>query len=169
MQLLDRALLEKDATIAIAARANDLLVHTQSWTIFSRLVEGRYPNWRQVLPKRESAIRIELTVGPFFAAIRQAAIVADHDSRGIDLSFDNGTLKMESNTANVGESHVELPVAYSGAPLTVTLDHRYVSEFCKVLQPESTVTLEIESRDRPAMLTTTDGYAYVIMPMAKDR
>ncbi len=169
IQLMERAVSEKEDTVDIAARANDLLIRTSRAVIYSRLVEGRYPNWRQVFPKRDSVEQIDMSVGPLFAALRQAAIVTDHDSRGIDFTFGDGTLKLEASTADIGESQVELPIPYDGEKITLTMDHRYVADFCKVLDSESTFVMEIESSSKPALLTTDDGFSYVIMPMARDR
>ncbi|WP_153559048.1 DNA polymerase III subunit beta [Roseimaritima sediminicola] len=169
IQLMERAVVDSDETVQLAARANDLLLRTERCTIYSRLVEGRYPNWRQVFPQRENASQIDMTVGPLFAALRQAAIVTDHDSRGIDFTFAEGTLTMEANTAEIGESQVQLPIAYEGESITLTMDHRFVADFCKVLDNESGFILEIESGASPALLSTEDGYGYVIMPMARER
>ncbi len=167
IQLMERALDDKDETIDIAARSNDLLLRTSQAVIYSRLVEGRYPNWRQVFPTREKAIQLDMTVGPLFAALRQAAIVTDHESRGIDFTFVDGTLKMEASTADIGESQIELPIAYDGESITLTMDNRYVADFCKVLDNEATFIMEIETGASPALLATDDGYGYVIMPMAR--
>ncbi|TWU61070.1 MULTISPECIES: DNA polymerase III subunit beta [Crateriforma] len=169
IQLIERALNDKEETVDIAARPNDLLLRTSTAVIYSRLVEGRYPNWRQVFPTRENAIQLDMTIGPLFAALRQAAIVTDHESRGIDFTFADGTLKLEASTADIGESQVELPIAYDGEPITLTMDHRYVADFCKVLDSETAFIFEIESGNAPALLSTDDGYGYVIMPMARDR
>ena len=169
IQLIERALNDKDETVDVAARNNDLMVRTPQAVIYSRLVEGRYPNWRQVFPTRENAVQLDVTVGPLFAALRQAAIVTDHESRGIDFTFADGTLKMEASTAEIGESQIEIPIAYEGESITMTMDHRYLADFCKVLDNEANFIMEIESGAAPALLTTDDGYGYVIMPMARDR
>lgn len=169
IQLMERALNDHDETVDVAARSNDLLLRTPRAVIYSRLVEGRYPNWRQVFPSRENGVQLEMTVGPLFAALRQAAIVTDQQSRGIDFTFADGTLKLEASTADIGESQIELPIAYDGESITLTMDHRYVSDFCKVLDNEASFTMDIESAAAPAVLTTEDGYGYVIMPMARDR
>ncbi len=169
IQLMERALDDKDETVDVAARANDLLLRTPRAVIYSRLVEGRYPNWRQVFPQREKAVQLDMTVGPLFAALRQAAIVTDHESRGIDFTFADGSLRLDASTAEIGESHIELPIAYDGESITLTMDHRYVADFCKVLDNESAFIMEIESGSSPALLSTEDGYGYVIMPMARDR
>lgn len=169
IQLMERAVNDSDEVVHLAARSNDLLLRTSRCTIYSRLVEGRYPNWRQVFPQRENASQIDMTVGPLFAALRQAAIVTDHDSRGINFTFANGTLTMEAHTAEIGESQVEMPIAYEGEPVTLTMDHRFVADFCKVLDAETGFIMEIETGNSPALLSTEDGYGYVIMPMARDR
>lgn len=169
IQLMERALSDKDETVDVAARNNDLLLRTSKAVIYSRLVEGRYPNWRQVLPQRDDAIQLDIAVGPLFAALRQAAIVTDHESRGVDFTFADGTLKLEASTAEIGESQIELPIAYDGEPITLTMDHRYLADFCKVLDNETNIIMEIQSGASPALLSTDDGYQYVIMPMARDR
>ena len=169
IQLIERALNDKDETVDVAARNNDLMVRTPQAVIYSRLVEGRYPNWRQVFPSRENAVQLDISIGPLFAALRQAAIVTDHESRGIDFTFADGTLKLEASTAEIGESQIELPISYDGDSITMTMDHRYLADFCKVLDNEVNFTMEIESGSAPALLTTDDGYGYVIMPMARDR
>ena len=62
-----------------------------------------------------------------------------------------------------------MPVAYDGPALTVSLDNRYVADFLKVLDPEKTLTFDIENTESAALLTTDDGYGYVVMPLARDR
>jgi DNA polymerase-3 subunit beta len=169
ISLMERAVSDSDVVVQLAARPNDLLLRTPRCVIYSRLVEGRYPNWRQVLPRRDHATQIDMIVGPLFAALRQAAVVTDHDSRGIDFTFDQGTLRLEANTASIGSSQIEMPIAYDAAPVTLKMDHRFLADFCKVLDPETNFIFEIEGQNSPALLSTEDGYAYVIMPMAKER
>ncbi|NLX54670.1 MAG: DNA polymerase III subunit beta [Planctomycetaceae bacterium] len=169
MQLIERAFTDLDATIRIAVHANDVLLKSPQVTIYSRLVEGRFPKWRDVFPQRREAVRIQMAVGPVHAALRQAAIVANEDSRGIDFAFVDGSLVLSASTAEVGQSRVEMPVGYSGPPLTVSLDHRFVSDFLKALDPEKTFTFDVESTEAAALFTTDDGYGYVVMPLARDR
>jgi DNA polymerase-3 subunit beta len=169
IQLMERAVTEKEESVEVAARSNDILVRTSRCTIYSRLVEGRYPNWRQVFPSRTDSSRVDMIVGPLFSALRQAAIVADQETRGIDLTFENGTLRLVGSTAEIGDSQVELPIAYDGEPVTLTLDHRFIADFCKVLDSETNFVFDFETGQAPALLTTEDGYGYVIMPMARDR
>jgi DNA polymerase III subunit beta len=169
MQLIERALAETEGELHIAGRGNDVVVRCGAFQMYSRLVEGRFPKWRDVFPQRTKAVKIEMTVGPVLSAVRQASIVTSQDSRGLDFTFGDGLLVLSGATAEVGQSRVEFPVPYEGEKITVTLDHRYVIDFLRVLDPQKTFTLEIENAESAALLSTDDGYGYVVMPLARDR
>ncbi|HZZ74000.1 MAG TPA: DNA polymerase III subunit beta [Pirellulales bacterium] len=169
MHLIDRSLSDTDPEIRISARGNDVLVQSERVTIYTRLLEGRFPRWRDVFPKRTDAVRIPLSVGPFYAAVRQAAIATSEESRGISFSFADGTATLTGKAAEVGQSHIELPIDYTGTALVISLDPRYVGDFLKVLDPAKTFALELKDSDSAAVCSTDDGYGYVIMPLARDR
>jgi DNA polymerase-3 subunit beta len=169
MQLLERALAEDGSEVQMAVRQNDILVKNPRATIYARLLEGRYPRWRDVFPQRPNSLKLDLTVGPVYSAVRQAAIVTSEESRGIDFTFGNGSLVLAGQTAEVGQARVELPISYSGQPITITLDPRFVGDFLKVLEPEKTFTFDLQDSDGAAVCATDDGYGYVIMPLARDR
>ena len=169
MQLMERILPDGDVAVQIAARANDLVMKEANGIFYTRLVEGRFPKWRDVLPKREDSNRIDIPVGPMYSALRQAAIVASEESRGIDFTFKDGSLVLSNSTAEIGQSRIEMPVPFDQDELTITLDHRYVADFLKVLQPDKTFTLDVENGEAAAYCETDDNYGYVIMPLSKDR
>jgi DNA polymerase-3 subunit beta len=169
MQLLERALAEDGSEVQVAVRQNDILVRNPRAMIYSRLLEGRYPRWRDVFPNRPDAVKLDLTVGPVYSAVRQAAIVTSEESRGVDFTFGEGSLVLSGQTAEVGQSRVELPIAFDGQPIAITLDPRFASDFLKVLDPEKTFKIELQDGDSAAVCTTDDGYGYVIMPLARDR
>jgi len=169
MQYMDRALAEDDSEIQLAVRENEILVKNPRVTIYSRLLEGRFPRWRDVFPERDQSVKLDLVVGPFQAAVRQAAIVTSEESRGVDFTFGEGTLLLAGQTAEVGQSRVELPISYNGAAITITLDPRFVTDFLKVLDPEKSFTIDLKDSEGAIVCTTDDGYGYVIMPLARDR
>ncbi len=169
MQLMERILPDGDVPVQLSARDNDLLMREPGGIFYTRLVEGRFPKWRDVLPKREQTHRIDIPVGPMYSALRQAAIVSSEESRGIDFTFKDGSLVLSNSTAEVGQSRIEMPVPFDSDELTITLDHRFVADFLKVLQPDKTFTLDVENGEAAAYCETDDNYGYVIMPLSKDR
>lgn len=169
MQLMERALSDADAEIQIAARANEILLKSPRAVIYSRLLEGRFPRWRDVFPTRDGTVKIEIACGPFYSAVRQAAIVTSEESRGIDFTFGGGNVVLTGQAAESGAARVEMPLPYDGAEITVKLDPKFVSDFLRVLDPDKTFTLEIKDSESAAVCLTDDGYGYVIMPLARDR
>lgn len=167
MQLMDRILPDGDEVVHLAIRPNELILQVPNGLFTTRLVEGRFPKWRDAIPNRTASHKIELPVGPLYAALRQAAIVASEESRGIDFAFANGTLVLSSSTAEVGQSRVELPVAFDGEELVIRLDNRYVADFLKVIPPDRTFTLDVENSQSAAWCSTDDHYGYVIMPLQR--
>ena len=120
MQLIERALTETEAEIEVAARPNDVLIRTPKATIYSRLVEGRFPKWRDVFPQRTQAVRIDVQVGPVYSALRQAAIVTDEESRGIDFQFGAGKLVLVASAAS-GSALAPCEVVVPMTELNVTV------------------------------------------------
>ncbi|MBN1909996.1 MAG: DNA polymerase III subunit beta [Pirellulales bacterium] len=168
MQILERALAENQEDVRLAVRDNDILVKSQKTTVFARLVEGRFPNWRGVFPNADEAVRIDLTAGPFYTAVRQASIVISEERRGVEFAFGEGKVALASHGAELGEAHIELPTAYDGPDISVKLDPRYVSDFLRVLEPDQAFVLELRDKETAAVCSTEDGYSYVIMPLARN-
>ncbi|MCH2209912.1 MAG: DNA polymerase III subunit beta [Fuerstiella sp.] len=168
MSLLERSIDDNAEYVDVAVRDNDVLMRSGRCVVYSRLVEGRFPRYRDVIPK-ESTVTVPLSVGPFHSAVRQAQIVTDEESRGVDFLFSDNTLKLNSRAQDVGESRVELPIEFTSDDICITFDPRYVSDFLKVLPPESLVELLLTSGDMAAVFKVEDSYTYVIMPLAQDR
>ncbi len=169
MQLLERALADNEENIQLAARENDVLVRSGRAVIYARLVEGRYPPWRDAFVQRDNTVKIELAVGPFHAAVRQAAIVTSEERRGVEFTFGEGKVVLAGHGAEFGESLVELPIGYDGPAIPIRLDPRYLGDFLKVLEPEQSFVLDLRDGESAAVCTTDDGYGYVIMPLARDK
>lgn len=168
MSLIDRSLADDEQPVWLAIRSNDVLVKTAATTIYSRLVEGRFPKYQDVIPKQWT-MRVESMVGPLHSAVRQAQIVTNEESRGVRFKFSTGMLTLSSQAADIGQSKIELPIAYEGDELEITFDPRYVSDFLKVLDPTQQIRIDLTNAESAAVLGTEDGYTYVIMPLSTDR
>jgi DNA polymerase-3 subunit beta len=168
LALIEKALADDNETVNVAIRNNDVLVKTAVATIYSRLVEGRFPRYQDVIPL-SSTTTVELVVGPFYSAVRQAQIVTSEESRGVDFELATGLMTLASRAAEIGESKVELPISYDGAGLVITFDPRYVADFLRVLEPEQPIRLELTDSESAAVFRTDDGYTYIVMPLSRDR
>ncbi len=169
MTLISRALVNPDADVKIMVSDNQVVFSSDRVTLTSRLVEGRYPKWKEVFPDQAASTRIDMTVGNIHSKLKQAAIVANDESRGITFTFSSGTLTMDAAASERGQSHTEMPITFDGEELSVSMDHRYVSDFLKALDPSSQFAIHLENSQAAVLFVTEDGYSYIIMPLAKDR
>jgi len=167
VQFMSRAVKDGDGEAILSPHHNHIIVKTPTAAVYSRLVEGRYPKWRDVIPSWTEPVVVEVSASELFAAVRQAAIATNEESRGIDVEIGGQAMVLSGSAAEVGSSRIEISVDYSGEPLALTLDHRYLAEFLKVVG-DGTVCLEFGGADSPMKLTCEDGYVYVVMPMSKD-
>lgn len=168
LSLIERSITENDQDVYLAVYPNSVLVKVGSSTIYSRLVEGRFPRYADVIPTAGGSV-IDMLVSPFYSAVRQAQIVTNEESRGVDFTFDNGVLRLNSVAADIGQSTIEMPISYDGTPITITFDPRYIADFLRILDASTSVKLQLTDGESAAVLRTDDGYTYVIMPLARDR
>lgn len=167
-RVLSRAL-GADGDVRIELTLNDVTIEAPGVTITARLVEGRYPNWRQVIPKVDQwTIDTAIPVGAFDSVVRQAAITADAESRGLEFRFEGGTLSASAQAQSIGLSNISMPVSHEGEPVSIKLDYRYLRDFLSALDPSENFELKLMDSSRAALLSA-DGYQYVVMPMALER
>jgi DNA polymerase-3 subunit beta len=168
LSLIERSVTDDAAEVRFVIKTNDVLIGIGGSTIYSRLVEGRYPRYRDVIPTG-GKVKIELTAGPFYSAVRQAQIVTSEESRGVIFTFAPGLITLHSSAADVGQSKVELPVSYDGPEVKINFDPRFVADFLKVLEPEQSLTVDMIDSESAAAFRTQDGYTYIVMPLSMDR
>jgi len=165
MSLLERNLMDDpDAVVKISLRPNDALFRTERATIYSRLVEGRFPDYRSVLPKKHTA-RATFPAATFQAAVRQAAIMADEDTKRVAFTFDKGKLTLEAQGPASGRSKIELAIDYDGKKLTIHFNPAFVLDVLKVLPLDAEPVLELTGPGDPALFRYGPDYQYLVMPL----
>jgi DNA polymerase-3 subunit beta len=164
MQLLERNLQDPDEVIRVGLRPNEALFKSERAMIYSRLVEGKYPPYREVFPKKPT-VKVPLLVGPFHAAVRQAAIMTDDESKKVTFSFAKKKLTMQARGAATGRSKVEMPLEYEGKAIDIGFDPKYLTDMLRVLSPEDALTLELIDGNSVALFRHGADYSYIAMPL----
>jgi DNA polymerase-3 subunit beta len=165
MQLLERNLQDPEERIRVSLRPNEALFKTERAMIYSRLVEGKYPNYRDVFPKKPTA-KVPLVVGPFHAAVRQAAIMTDDESKKVAFTFDKKKLTLAAQGPATGRSKVEMPIEYEGASIKISFDPKFLTDMLRVLNPDDALTLELTDANSVALFRCGKNYAYIVMPLS---
>jgi DNA polymerase-3 subunit beta len=167
MLLVEKMLPDDDSPLRLAVDSNELRVQTTSGTIHSRLVEGRFPKWKDALPQNRSSLKVDILAGTLYSALRQAAIVSDAETRGVDFWFSNGTLVVNSQAAQIGNARIEVPINYDGDEVKTALDLRFLTDMLRVVGQDQLIRMDIEGPQTAAYLTTNDSFGYVIMPLTR--
>lgn len=168
LKLITASIPNGQEPVSLAIRKTHALVKAGQATIYTRLVEGRFPRWQDVVPAKCDKT-VDLIVGPFYSAVRQSQIFTNEESRGVDFGFEPGLLTLASQTADIGQSKVELPISYDGQALTITFDPKYIADLLRVLEPEQSIQVGMTDGENAALFRTDDGYMYVAMPLSRDR
>jgi DNA polymerase-3 subunit beta len=153
-------------TAVIAMSDSAMSVNGDGVTVTAQLVQGRFPDFRKVIPNRFNAT-METVVGPLYSAVRQSQIVTNKET-GVEFIFADGVLRLSSQAADVGQSKIELPISYDLAKMTLTVDPRYVADFLRVLDDADLVEVNLIDHESPVLLTC-GGYQYVVMPLSNGR
>src|SRR5262245_31251218 len=129
MGLLERNLQDDpEGTVKLCLRPNEVLFRTGRAVIYSRLVEGRFPDYRAVMPKKSEA-RMTLNVADFQSAVRQAAIMTDNEAPRVTFKFAPGKLTLQATGATAGRSRIERALDYQGKSIDVNFNPAYVIDF----------------------------------------
>ncbi len=152
---------EGDAVIEIGeSQASFQMGRTHMVT---KLVEGTYPNYRQVIPTSFSK-KIEIAAGTFAAALRRVSLVVSETSPFVKFSLSANAIELHAESAEKGESKESLPIEYAGQELAISFNPIYLTAPFRVLDADK-VHLQINDGFSPVALSAGEGFLYVIMPM----
>jgi DNA polymerase-3 subunit beta len=166
MSLLERNLQDDpEEAVKICLRPNEVLFRTGRSVIYSRLVEGRFPDYRLVLPKK-TGVRVALNIGAFQAAVRQAAIMTDNERPGVTFKFAKNKLTLLAQGSTSGRSKIELPLQYEAKPIDMGFNPEYLTDMLKVLPADAELNLDLIDGDSPALFRCGEHYLYLVMPLS---
>jgi len=134
-----------------------------STLIISKLIDGNYPNYRQVIPN-ETKERITLVREELLQALRRAEIMTSEKSNSVKLNFGKNKLEITANTPEVGEAREALAVNYKGNEMAIAFNPAYMMDPLKALDNDE-VYLELIDELSPGVLKINGPFLYVLMPM----
>lgn len=154
-----KLLLKMEGEIRVFLGKNDAIFECEDCVVYSRLLEGKFPPYRQFMPKSTNKeVVLESTFGD---AVKQAAICAD-DTNRCDFEFDGNTCNISSKGVESGKSDVSVKVGYEGDKFNIAFDHEYVSDVFKVTDGPLSVKFTKEN-DRAIFSTT--NFQCLVVPM----
>jgi DNA polymerase-3 subunit beta len=156
-------LLGKDGDVVLEFGENQASFQIGRTHMSTKLVEGTYPNYRQVIPTSFSK-KIELSTETFAAALRRVSLVVSETSPFVKLTFGADSLQLHAESSEKGESKESLPINYAGQELAISFNPLYLSAPFRALDADK-MNFQINDGFSPVALSAGDGFLYVIMPM----
>src|SRR5436305_5205183 len=166
IQLLERNLTDDGEAVRVALRPNQAQFQTERALIHTQLVEGRFPPYREIIPKK-LAVKVPVSVPELLSRVRQAAIMTDDESKRVDFRFSPGKVTLSARGAETGSSEVEMALPeYTGGEVETAFDPQYLTEMLRAIEGEPTATLEMTDGQKPALFRVGETYLYLVMPLA---
>src|SRR5713226_7846487 len=131
--------------------------------IITKLIEGNYPNYRQVIPS-EAKERVALAREEFLHALKRAEIMTSEKSNSVKLSFTKNNLAITANSPEVGEARESLAINYKGKEMAIAFNPKYMIDPLNAL-PNEEVFLELIDELSPGVFKINGPFLYVVMPM----
>jgi len=155
-----------EAEVTLLVGEKDVQIATPTVAFFMRLVEGEFPDYKQVIPGA-ARVRAQVNRDDFVAALRRTSLLASERSNGVKVTLERGTMELSASNPDLGEASEDLEVAYTGDPLSVGFNGRYLLEVLNQHAAGDTVELGLTDEVGPGVLKGQQDptYVYVIMPM----
>ncbi|HXA15018.1 MAG TPA: DNA polymerase III subunit beta [Opitutaceae bacterium] len=131
--------------------------------LYSKVVEGNYPNYQQVIPK-ETHQRIKLERELFLQCIHRAALVTSEKSNSVKIKLTSNLLEITAQSPDFGEAHESMAISYSGPDLQVAFNPAFVMDPLRALAKDE-IFFELKDEVSPGVFKTLDSFICVIMPV----
>ncbi|MGH2949175.1 MAG: DNA polymerase III subunit beta [Solirubrobacteraceae bacterium] len=150
--------------ISVSRRANQVVFEAGGVVLSSRLIDGQFPNVRQLLPDAYEH-ELRLAGGEITDVVRRISLLAQKNAP-LRLSFAEGELTVSARTPDVGEARETVPVPFQGEPFEIGFNPEFLRDGLEALEPGD-VLLKLISPLRPGLIQAADGsgFQYLLMPI----
>jgi DNA polymerase-3 subunit beta len=168
LQELARIAQQGDAeTLTVSVRDNQIVFEAGGSTLSSRLIDGQFPNYRQLLPEAYEH-ELTLSAAELTDVVRRMSLMAQKNAP-LRLRFSEGELTVSAQTPDVGEAQETLPVPFAGEPFEIGFNPEFLRDGLESVESGDLV-LKLISPLRPGLVEAADGsgFLYLIMPIRLD-
>ncbi len=158
-----RKLADADETVELAIGEKQAMFKTDSTILVTKLIDGNYPNYRQVIPA-SFATTLEVPAIPFMQKVELVSQVLANSSSYITLTFEENQLKIQAESSEVGEGSAIQEINYSGERIDTSFNPAFLMDPLRCSEVEQ-VTIKINDGFSPVAIQGGEGFLYIIMPM----
>jgi DNA polymerase-3 subunit beta len=155
--------LQNEGEVKIYAQKNQVVFEMGTTIMSSKLVDGVYPNYRQVIPGGCDE-RVTLEREELLRAVRRVSVMTTDKSNAVRLTFSANQLTINITSQEVGEGRETIPVKYTGKEVSIVFNPEYVMDPLKNMDDDE-VYFELSDGHSPALLKCSVPFLYVLMPL----
>ncbi len=169
LNVLGKLLADPDDPVAVARQDNLVLFRVgegaDAATLVSRLVEGTFPPFEDVIPKEHDK-KVVFDSGELTSAVRRAALLTNEESKGVRMAFGSGQLVLSSRAPELGEAEIKVDVEkYEGEPIEIGFNPQFLTDVLKVVESPQ-VIIELKAPNKPGVIKVGSDFTYVVMPVS---
>lgn len=152
--------------VTLAAAENQALFTVGDRYLTSRMIDGQFPPFRQILPATFAYVFLLDRSGLQAAVERVSIMASEREAKVVSLAFKTGDLHLMANAADLGEGDEHLPIEYDGDEVKIAFNANYLLDALKAVEGE-TLKLSVNGPLAPALIQSSedDGYACMVMPI----
>ncbi|MBY0383757.1 DNA polymerase III subunit beta [bacterium] len=154
-----------DSKIEMAFEGSQLIIKNNSTVLMVRLIEGKYPNYQQLIPQQmKKTANIDREI--FLSSIRRVSLLSNHKSKGVTICLSNGKMEISSNNPEMGDAKEEIDVDYSGDEMKIGFNAKYILDILNSFDDQN-LDLELDGQLSPGLIRPENDkkYTCVVMPM----
>jgi len=156
-------LVSEEGDVKMSVSDNQVAFEVDGTLLVSKLIEGNYPNYRQVIPP-EAKERITLERESFLNTVHRVSLLSSEKSNSVKLVFSKNNIDIIANTPEVGEARESLPVNYKGREFSIAFNPEFLMAPLRNL-PNDEVFLDLIDEMSPGVIKVQSPFLYVLMPM----
>jgi DNA polymerase III subunit beta len=150
--------------IEIAALENQVVFTAGDVVLSSRLIEGRFPNYKQLLPETYEH-ELRLSRAELLDVVKRISLLAQKNAP-LRMKFEDGALEVSAETPDIGEARESIPAPFKGEPLEIGFNPEFFQDGLDSAETEELI-LKLISPHRPGLIQSGDdgGFIYLVMPV----
>ncbi|MBI2095397.1 MAG: DNA polymerase III subunit beta, partial [Candidatus Omnitrophica bacterium] len=152
--------LGEEGEVIFYFKENQLQINLSAVTVISRLIEGEYPNYEQVIPKKIKE-EFHINTQEFLQATRRVSILTSQDSQSVKINILKDKMVITKNTPELGEAREEVEVDYKGGEIAIGFNPGFLIDMLRNISDED-VKFGFIDPEKPAVIKSGEDYTYIV-------
>ena len=159
------SLLTESDNIKICKEVKKIVITIDKTKIITRLMQGQFPKYNQLIPQSFPK-EAKVEKGSLIAALERVAVMVNEKNSIVKFEFADNTLKLSGDSPEAGNSQDVIDISYTGEPLAIAFNYKFVLEFLKIVESDEIVVQLNTPLSATVFAPSSDeDYIYLVMPV----